>query len=246
MTTSIENVNNKNISIIDFNPMRLDNTGHRWNPLEEIRIFTQQDVSDAQNIFLFFSLGLPWHNEYKMAERASINFITALALHMRYVNASNINNTYESASLSGMANFLINPAWDSDKQIYATMFDAIHDPEGKMNWKDSFGKPTKTHPMIARAAKAMLNIENFERSNILLEANTALALYLDPIIAKNMAKSDFLIRELMESRAAIKVNYSVDSANEKRLTQLTNLFYLYSNSLQGSSFDVQIIFGNAE
>ncbi|RWA53155.1 hypothetical protein AU476_15175 [Cupriavidus sp. UYMSc13B] len=203
-------------NIIKFEPACTDGTGACWNPLEEIRIFTLRDVADAQMIMTMAcdpkGKGL---DDY--FDKAGYEFLTAVALHVRY--------TSPEGSLAACANFLGDPNWDSDKQMYTEMMQATHDPEGKMDWKDSFGNATKTHPMIANAAKTMLNKEDKDRSGVLSTAKSLLSLYLDPIVANNTNRSDFLVRDLMTGGKPVSLYFVVKPNNMERLTPLTRLFY---------------------
>jgi type IV secretion system protein VirD4 len=202
--------------VIKYEPSCTDGTGARWNPLDEIRIFTLHDVSDSQMI-----MSMACDPEGKGLEdyfdKAGYEFMTALALHMRYAE--------KNGSLAGIALFLGDPNWDSDKQMYEHMKNAIHDPEGKMNWRDTLGKPTKTHPMVANAAQTMLNKEDKDRSGVLSTAKSLLSLYLDPIVALNTCCSDFLVRDLMTNEKAVSLYYVVGPSDMERMTPLTRLFY---------------------
>lgn len=207
--------------IIKFQPACTDGTGACWNPLDEIRIFTLRDVADAQMVMTMAcdpkGKGL---DDY--FDKAGYEFLTAVALHVRYTSQTNTN---QEGSLAGCANFLGDPNWDSDKQMYTEMMQASHDPEGKMGWKDTFGKPTKTHPMIANAAKTMLNKEDKDRSGVLSTAKSLLSLYLDPIVANNTKRSDFLVRDLMTGERPVSLYYVVHPDDMERMTPLTRLFY---------------------
>jgi len=207
-------------NVIKFEPAGVDGTGARWNPLDEIRIFTLRDVADAQMVMSMAcdpkGKGL---DDY--FDKAGYEFLTAVALHVRYTSVQNSSD----GSLAACANFLGDPLWDSDKQMYTEMMNANHDPEGKMDWKDSLGNPTKTHPMIANAAKTMLNKEDKDRSGVLSTAKSLLSLYLDPIVARNTSKSDFLVRDLMTGEKAVSLYYVVSSEDMERMTPLTRLFY---------------------
>ncbi len=202
--------------VIKYEPSCTDGTGARWNPLDEIRIYTLHDVSDSQMI-----MSMACDPEGKGLEdyfdKAGYEFMTALALHMRYAE--------KNGSLAGIALFLGDPNWDSDKQMYEHMKNAIHDPDGKMGWKDTLGRPTKTHPMVANAAQTMLNKEDKDRSGVLSTAKSLLSLYLDPVVAMNTCCSDFLVRDLMTSEKAVSLYYVVGPADMERMTPLTRLFY---------------------
>jgi type IV secretion system protein VirD4 len=202
--------------IVKFQPACTDGSGARWNPLDEIRIFELYDVSDAQMI-MSMACDPKGEGLEDYFDKAGYEFLTALALHVRYAE--------KDGSLAGVAYFLGDPNWDSDKQMYTHMMGAEHDKEGKMKWIDSNGKPTKTHPMIANAAKTMLNKEDKDRSGVLSTAKSLLSLYLDPIVAMNTSHSDFLVRDLMTGKKPVSLYYVVGPADMERLVPLTRLFY---------------------
>lgn len=202
--------------VVKFEPSCTDGTGACWNPLDEIRTFTLFDVSDAQMI-MSMACDPKGEGLDDYFDKAGYEFLTALALHVRYAE--------NDGSLAGVANFLGDPNWDSDKQMYMHMISAVHDPEGKMGWKNSLNKPTLTHPMIANAAKTMLNKEDKDRSGVLSTAKSLLSLYLDPIVAMNTSRSDFLVRDLMTGAKPVSLYYVVGPADMERLVPLTRLFY---------------------
>ncbi len=202
--------------VIKFEPACTNGTGARWNPLDEIRVFTLRDVADAQMI-MSMACDPKGEGLDDYFDKAGYEFLTAVALHVRYMG--------QDGSLAGAANFLGDPNWDSDKQMYTEMMQAKHDPEGKMAWKDSLGNPTKTHPMIANAAKTMLNKEDKDRSGVLSTAKSLLSLYLDPIVAMNTCCSDFLVRDLMTGKNPVSLYYVVTPEDMERMTPLTRLFY---------------------
>jgi type IV secretion system protein VirD4 len=210
--------------VIRFEPAGTGGAGACWNPLEEIRAFTERDVADSQMIMTMAcdpkGKGL---EEYFIM--AAYEFLTAVALHVRYTSLKQDQKGLQEGSLAGCANYLGDPLWDSDKQMYTDMMQAVHDPEGKMGWRNSQGEPTKTHPMIANAAKTMLNKEDKDRSGVLSTAKSLLSLYLDPIVARNTGRSDFLVRDLMTSEEAVSLYYVVESGDMERMTPLTRLFY---------------------
>lgn len=205
--------------IIKFEPACTDGTGACWNPLAEIRTFTLHDVADAQMIMSMAcdpkGKGL---DDY--FDKAGYEFLTALALHIRYTSKDG-----DQGSLAGCASFLGDPNWDSDRQMYQEMINTQHDPEGVMGWTDSLGKPTKTHPMIANSAKTMLNKEDKDRSGVLSTAKSLLSLYLDPIVANNTNRSDFLVRDLMTHERPVSLYFVVKPNDMERMTPLTRLFY---------------------
>lgn len=201
---------------IKFEPACTNGTGARWNPFGEIRIFTLNDVQDAQMI-LSMVCDPKGEGLSDYFDLASFEFLMGVALHMCYVE--------ENKSLNGMVLFLSDPHWDSPKQMISHILNSCHDPEGKMNWKDTLGKPTKTHPVIAATAKTMETKEEKDFSGVLSTAKSLLSLYLDPIVARNTCTSDFLVRDLMTGEKPVSLYYVVGPADMERMVPLTRLFY---------------------
>lgn len=203
--------------VAKFQPTCLDDSTACWNVLDEIRKFTLRDVADAQNIMAAItdpeSKGMEDHWIARAWE-----LLTALALHSVY---------YErDKSLTGMALYLGDPAFESDTQMWNRMLQAEHDPDGIMQWTDTSGNPTKTHPVVANAARAMLNTPDDERGSVLSTAKRCLTLFLDPIIAKNTSRSDFLVRDLMTLDKPLTVYYVPTEEDMARLQPLSRLFFM--------------------
>jgi type IV secretory pathway TraG/TraD family ATPase VirD4 len=146
-------------------------------------------------------------------DKAAFEFLMGLSLHMRYAE--------KNGSMEGMALFLGDPGWDSDKQMYEHMKQAVHDPEGKMGWTDSAGRKTVTHPVITMIACAVSDMTDLDRFRLITTARTILALYFDPIVANHTAHSDFLIRNL--KRKPVILEFYVPFTEIPRLTPLYEL-----------------------
>ncbi|MFX1767984.1 type IV secretory system conjugative DNA transfer family protein [Paraburkholderia sp. A1RI-2L] len=203
--------------IAKFQPTCLDDSTACWNVLDEIRKFTLRDVADAQNIMAAIvdpeSKGMEDHWIARAWE-----LLTALALHSVYAE--------RDKSLTGMALYLGDPSFESDIQMWNRMLQAVHDPDGIMGWTDTSGNPTKTHPVVANAARAMLNTPDEERGSVLSTAKRCLTLFLDPIIAKNTSRSDFLVRDLMTLDKPMTVYYIPTEEDMARLQPLSRLFFM--------------------
>lgn len=202
--------------VIKFEPGAGDGSSAAYNPLDEIRIFTSNDVKDAQMIMSMIcdpkGEGL---EDY--FDKAAYEFLFCVSLHVAYSG--------KEGSIPGMANFLGDPSWDSDSQIYTYMMQYQHDPEGKMGWRDSSNQPTKVHPVIANGAKTMMNKEDKDRSGVLSTAKTHLSLFLDPVIAKNTSHSDFLMRDIMTNDTPVSLYLVIQPTDMDRMIPLQRLFY---------------------
>lgn len=191
------------------------NAASRWNVLDEVRIWTERDVMDAQNIATAIAdpegKGMDDH-----WVSTSYELLTGVILHVLY---------YErDKSLTGAATYLADPSFTDPEQMFLRMLDAEHDPQGVMGWLDSSGKPTKTHPQVAIAARSMLNKEEKERNSVLSTAKTKLGLYTEPIVARNIARSDFCISDLMNHDKPVSFYLKVPPSDKDRLRPLIRLF----------------------
>jgi type IV secretion system protein VirD4 len=92
-----------------------------------------------------------------------------------------------------------------------------------MGWKDSQGNPTKTHPVIGRAMRSLLDKSDNERSGVISEIKGFLELYRDPVIATNTAISDFRIEDLMNHRRPVSLYVVVPLAHKDSLRPLIRL-----------------------
>ena len=101
----------------------------------------------------------------------------AVILHVLHAEADK--------SLYGVCQFLSDPT----RTFTATL----------QRMKNTSHKDAMAHARIASGAQAMLNKAEEERSGILSTALAFLGLYVDPIVARNTADSDFRITDLMRA-----------------------------------------------
>jgi len=214
--------------VIRFDPTSVDqkgidgrsryNAAAYWNVLDEIRSYTEYDVMDAQNI----SQAIADPNGEGMDDHwvsTSYELLVGVTLHVKY---------YErDKSLSGVSTYLADPSFTDPEQMYTRMMNAEHDPDGVMGWIDSEGNPTKTHPQVAIAARAMLNKEEKERNSVLSTAKTKLSLYTEPIVARNTSRSDFCINDLMNHQKPVSLYIVVPPSDKARLRPLIRLFITF-------------------
>ncbi|NTB05906.1 type IV secretory system conjugative DNA transfer family protein [Agrobacterium tumefaciens] len=190
-----------------------------WNALAEIRIFTLYDVKDAQNL----SAQIADPKGEGMDDHwvsTSYELLTGVTLHVAYAE--------HDKTLTGVATYLADPSFTDPEQMFLRMLEAEHDPSLSMGWVDSLGKPTKTHPTVALAARAMLNKEEKERNSVLSTAKTKLSLYTEPIVARNTARSDFCVDDLMNHTKPVSFYQVVPPADKERLRPLIRLFISFA------------------
>jgi type IV secretion system protein VirD4 len=126
-------------------------------------------------------------------------------------------------SIGGIAHFLSDPSFTSTEEMFQYMLNATHDPDMSMGWKDSLGQPTGTHPVVAMAARDMLNKDPKESASVLSTATRFLTLFRDPIVARNIAGSDFRIGDLMNDEKPVSLYIVVPPSDIDRVKPLTRL-----------------------
>jgi type IV secretion system protein VirD4 len=188
--------------------------GHaRYNPLAEVRVRTPHEIRDVRNIVQMIidpeGKGLPDH-----WSREGSAFLTGMILHQLYQG--------RDKTLSGLEARLCDPAQAIDDTMQQIMR-AEHDPTGAMGWTDSRGNLTKTHPIIARAMRSMLDKSPNERSGVISEVKGFLELYRDPVIATNTAVSDFGITDLMNHERPVSLYIVVPLAHKHSLKPVIRL-----------------------
>src|SRR5262249_41065976 len=100
-----------------------------------------------------------------------------------------------------------------------------HDVDHKHGWRTPGGLQTATHPVVAEKAQEMLDKEYKELSGVLSTAKTALALYSDPLVARNTAASDFSISDLVNHPTPVSFYLVVPPSDKLRLRRLIRLIF---------------------
>ena len=199
---------------LKFDPTSNDGISTRFNPLEEIRIGTDDEVRDVQNIATMIvdpdGKGLNDH-----WTKTGFSLLVGTILHVLYAEPDK--------TLRGVAAYLADPRFDCVDQMFEHMLGADHDPTGSKGWTDFAGRPTKTHPVVAQSAKDMLNKADNERSGVLSTAMSFLTLYRDPVVAKNTETSDFKIEDLVTADRPVSLYLLVPPSDKDRLKPLIRL-----------------------
>jgi type IV secretion system protein VirD4 len=192
---------------LKFAPASADDDSARYNPLAEVRLRTPHEIRDVRNIVQMIidpdGKGLPDH-----WSREGSAFLTGMILDQLYAG--------RDKTLSGLEARLCDPNQPIDDTIGQIMR-ADHDPSGAMGWTDSRGVPTRTHPVIARAMRSMLDKSPNERSGVISEVKGFLELYRDPVLATNTGVSDFRITDLMNHQRPVSLYIVVPLAHKNSL-----------------------------
>ena len=195
-----EHANNK---VLRFEPA-VDKGCIGFNPLEEIRLGTQYEVGDAQNLATLIvdphGKGLKDH-----WQKTSQSLLVGCILHL----------LYKSQHEGGLATL---PALDA----------MLADPKrtvGKL-WEEMTEYSHvngENHPAVGAAGRDMMDRPIEEAGSVLSTAKSYLSLYRDPVVAKNISKSEFRIRDLMHHEDPVSL-YIVTQPNDKaRLRPLVRI-----------------------
>ena len=190
--------------VLKFDPAAAEGSA-AFNPLNEIRLGTNHEVGDVQNLvtILVDPDGKGMQDHWSKTAHA---FLTGVILHLKYRAALFGRET----SLASVAHALSDPTSDV-KQLYEAMLNNEH-----------LGR-TKPHETVAAAARDMLNRAENERSGVLSTAMSFLSLYRDPLVANNVSRSDFRISDLMDHDKPVSLYLVIRPEVQDRMRPLVRL-----------------------
>ena len=172
----------------------------RFNPLMEVRR-GDNEVRDVQNIadILVDPEGsLERRNHWEKTGHA---LLVGVILHVLYAE--------EDKTLAGCAKFLSDP----ERSFEATLSAMMTTPH--------IGG--SAHPVVAQAARELLNKSENERSGVLSTAMSFLGLYRDPVIARATSASDWRIADLIEGKHPCSLYLVIPPSDLSRTKPLVRL-----------------------
>jgi len=202
-----------------FSPVE-QNSSSRFNPLQEVRLFTPRDVSDAQNIANMIVRTGEDSPQERYWQDAAASITTGMILHVCYAAAV----SKRVASLSDLANVFTRPG-SKFRETLDDLLNFVHDAEGKYKWQMPGGGSTRTHPTVREKVQEMLDKEDKDFGGVLSTAKTALTLYSDPLVARNTSASDFSIGDLVSHERPVSLYLVVPPSDKIRLRPLIRLMF---------------------
>lgn len=198
---------------LKLEPTATDGSSVKFNPLQEIRLGTDKEVSDVQNIVTMIvdPDGKGLNDHWAKTGHA---LLVGAVLHVLYAEPDK--------TLAGVANFLSAPSRSIDETLNY-MLNTEHDPNLTQGWRDADGKATAAHPVVTASARDMLNKSENEMSGVLSTAMSFLTLYRDPVVARNTAYSEFKVRDLMNADNPVSLYLVVPPSDKDRLKPLVRL-----------------------
>ena len=192
-----------------------------FNPLDEIRLGTESEVADAQNIAQIIvdpdGKGLNDH-----WQKTAFALMTGALLHecykARQANVALANMpgyVHRTATLYDVLFALTDPSRDI-VNYYEEMIANKHDTANIYNNNGS-------HPAVAAEGRGMLNKPEDERGSVLSTVTSYLSLYRDPIVRHHTRRSDFSIMDLMNAERPVSLYIVGRDEDKDRMRPLMRL-----------------------
>jgi len=185
-----------------FNPT--DAASAKYNPLLEVRRGTQEvrDVQNIADILVDPEGALERRNHW---EKTSHSLLVGAILHILYAE--------EEKTLARVATFLSDP----QRTFVATL--------KRMMSTNHLGtkEAPQVHPVVASAAREVLNKSDNERSGVLSTAMSFLGLYRDPTVAAVTSHCDWRIADLVEAENPVSLYIVIPPSDISRTKPLVRL-----------------------
>jgi type IV secretion system protein VirD4 len=184
--------------VLLFDPTNPESSA--YNPLLEVRRGDTEvrDVQNVADILLDPEGALERRNHW---EKTSHSLLVGAILHVLYAEPDK--------TLAGVANFLSDPKHPIETTLLAMMT------------TPHLGD--RPHPVVASAARELLNKSENERSGVLSTAMSFLGLYRDPVVAKVTRRCDWRIADLVEDSRPATLYFVVPPSDISRTKPLVRL-----------------------
>ena len=185
--------------VLIFDPTNAQSAA--YNPLLEVRRgeWEVRDVQNIADVLVDPEGALEKRNHW---EKTSHSLLVGTILHVLYAEPDK--------TLTGVANFLSDPKRPIETTLRAMMTTPHLGNAG-------------VHPVVASAARELLNKSENERSGVLSTAMSFLGLYRDPVVAAVTRRCDWRIRDLVEGARPATLYLVVPPSDISRTKPLVRL-----------------------
>ena len=185
-----------------FNPT--DARSARYNPLLEVRRGANEvrDVQNIADILVDPEGALERRNQW---EKTSHSLLVGAILHVLYAE--------DEKTFARVATFLSDPQRSFAKTLERMM---------TTNHLGTSVAPM-VHPVVASAARELLNKSDNERSGVLSTAMSFLGLYRDPTVAAVTSSCDWRIADLVDAKSPVSLYLVVPPSDISRTKPLIRL-----------------------
>ena len=190
--------------VLRFEPAA-PNGGAHWNPLDEIRLGSEFEVGDVQNLATLIvdpdGKGLESH-----WQKSAQALLVGLILHALYQARSSGGAT---PSLSDIDSLLSDPNRDI-AELWMEMFTLP--PSSGSNCR-----------IVNASGRDMMDRPEEEGGSVLSTAKSYLSLYRDPVVRENISDSHFKIRDLMHHDDPVSLYIVTRPTDKARLRPLIRI-----------------------
>ena len=185
--------------VLIFDPTNAQSAA--YNPLLEVRRgeWEVRDVQNIADVLVDPEGALEKRNHW---EKTSHSLLVGTILHVLYAEPDK--------TLAGVANFLSDPKRPIETTLRAMMTTPHLGEAG-------------VHPVVASAARELLNKSENERSGVLSTAMSFLGLYRDPVVAAVTRRCDWRIRDIVEGARPATLYLVVPPSDISRTKPLVRL-----------------------
>ena len=185
-----------------FDPTNAESA--KYNPLLEVRkgVDEVRDVQNIADILVDPEGMLERRNHW---EKTAHSLLVGAILHILYAE--------RDKTLARVASFLSDPSRTFERTLRVMM---------KTNHLGDRAKE-QVHPVVAQAARELLNKSENERSGVLSTAMSFLGLYRDPTVAEVTSKCDWRIADLMKADKPVSLYMVIPPSDISRTKPLVRL-----------------------
>ena len=185
--------------VLLFDPTNAESAA--YNPLLEVRrgVCEVRDVQNVADVLVDPEGSLEKRNHW---EKTSHSLLVGAILHVLYAEPNK--------TLAGVAAFLSDPKRSFESTLAAMMMTAHLGDDG-------------VHPVVASAARELLNKSDNERSGVLSTAMSFLGLYRDPVVAQVTRQCDWRIADLVDAKKPVTLYLVIPPSDISRTKPLIRL-----------------------
>lgn len=188
-----------------------------WNPLDEIRVGTEYEIGDVQNLAQMIvdpdGKGLDGADGHW--KKTAFALYTGLILFVIYKS--------KKVKQKLMKNESITDDEKKYKKANLATIDYLLANSGKIKelWEEMSKHDNET---VRAAGKDMLDRPDDEAGSVLSTVKSHLSLYRDPIVANNVSDSDFSIRDLMNCKMPVSLYLISQPSDKGRIRPILRIF----------------------
>ena len=185
--------------VLLFDPTNAESAA--YNPLLEVRrgVCEVRDVQNVADVLVDPEGSLEKRNHW---EKTSHSLLVGAILHVLYAEPDK--------TLAGVAAFLSDPKRSFESTLAAMMMASHLGDDG-------------VHPVVASAARELLNKSDNERSGVLSTAMSFLGLYRDPVVAQVTRQCDWRIADLVDAKQPTTLYLVIPPSDISRTKPLIRL-----------------------